>query len=72
MRFLASLEKKIRKSGYTGSVYNLEENLLEWDCCSGNFNWGVGIITPQDPLPHTSALPRKSLSPDFLHSLWSV
>ena len=66
------LLKKIRKSGYTGSVYNLEENLLGWDYCSGNFNWGVGIITPQDPLPHTSAHPRKSLSPGFLHSLWCL
>ena len=42
--------------------------LLGWGCCSGNFNWGMDFITPQDPLPQTPARPKKSLSPDFLHS----
>ena len=40
-------------------------------CCSGNFNWGVGFIAPQDP--HPTPLPsKKSLSPDSLHSLWCL
>ena len=66
IRFLASLKKKkIRKSGNTGSVYSLEENLLGWTPATSAGTWAP---SPPGPTAHTPAPQEVSVSLDFLHS----